>query len=172
MMSENPDVHSTEKEAEEEVWRSRGKQSSALPQSTVLPSADDDDHTRTLAGTMAEHVYSKGTRVWFVDKEQAWISAEVTQVTKGAGDAITLTLVDERGKVSNRERSLSPNQGADSFQDFTVNTSLADIKAGKEGLPPLRNPPLLETADDLATLSHLNEPSGAYRYTPLWPYLI
>jgi hypothetical protein len=72
-MSENQDVHSTEEEAEEEVWRSRGKQSSALPQSTVLPSADDDEHTRTLAGTMAEHVYSKGTRVWFVDKEQAWI---------------------------------------------------------------------------------------------------
>ena len=38
--------------------------------------------------------------------------------------------------------------------------SVQDIKDGKEGLPPLRNPPLLETADDLATLSHLNEPSG------------
>ena len=39
---------------------------------------------------------------------------------------------------------------------------MQDIKDGKEGLPPLRNPPLLETADDLATLSHLNEPSGTY----------
>ena len=29
-------------------------------------------------------------------------------------------------------------------------------------MPPLRNPPLLETADDLATLSHLNEPSGEF----------
>jgi myosin-5 len=48
---------------------------------------------------MAEHVYSKGTRVWFVDKEKAWISAEVTQVTKGADDAITLQFVDEHGKV-------------------------------------------------------------------------
>ena len=27
-------------------------------------------------------------------------------------------------------------------------------------LPPLRNPPLLEKAEDLTTLSHLNEPSG------------
>jgi myosin-5 len=36
-------------------------------------------------------------------------------------------------------------------------------------LPPLRNPPLLETADDLATLSHLNEPSGAF--LPSRPFL-
>ncbi|KAH9999029.1 myosin 5 [Russula vinacea] len=47
---------------------------------------------------MAENIYTKGTRVWFTDKEQGWISAEVTNI-------------------------------------------------------------LRETADDLATLSHLNEPS-------------
>jgi myosin heavy subunit len=27
-------------------------------------------------------------------------------------------------------------------------------------LPPLRNPPKLENAEDLTTLSYLNEPSG------------
>ncbi|KAJ8590360.1 hypothetical protein M405DRAFT_851759 [Rhizopogon salebrosus TDB-379] len=90
---------------------------------------------------MAENIYSKGTRVWFEDKDQAWISAEVTSVTKGADDSIKLVFVDERGK------------------EIVINTTGKDIKAGKEGLPPLRNPPLLETADDLATLSHLNEPS-------------
>jgi myosin V len=47
---------------------------------------------------MAENVYSKGTRVWFVDKEKAWISAEVTQVTR-TDDAITIVFQDERGKV-------------------------------------------------------------------------
>ncbi|THH10840.1 hypothetical protein EW145_g1058 [Phellinidium pouzarii] len=90
---------------------------------------------------MADNIYSKGTRVWFTDKEQGWISAEVVQVSKGDNDAIKLVFVDERGK------------------EVTLDTSGKDIKDGKEGLPPLRNPPLLETADDLATLSHLNEPS-------------
>ncbi|KAF5331028.1 hypothetical protein D9619_005722 [Psilocybe cf. subviscida] len=90
---------------------------------------------------MAENIYSKGTRVWFEDKDHAWISAEVQTVTKGADDTIKLVFVDERGK------------------EITLNTTGKEIKEGKEGLPPLRNPPLLETADDLATLSHLNEPS-------------
>lgn len=48
---------------------------------------------------MADNIYSKGTRVWFPDKDQGWISAEVTQVTKGDNDAIRLIFVDERGKV-------------------------------------------------------------------------
>jgi myosin-5 len=110
---------------------------------------------------MAENVYSKGTRVWFVDKDQAWISAEVTQVTKGANDAVALTFVDDRGKVRDylRGRLLLLSDETER-QETVINTTVADIKAGKEDLPPLRNPPLLETADDLATLSHLNEPSG------------
>ncbi|KAH7096122.1 myosin 5 [Auriculariales sp. MPI-PUGE-AT-0066] len=85
-------------------------------------------------------VFSRGTRVWLQDKDQGWISAEVT-VNKATGDAIKLTLVDERGKETN------------------IDTTVQAIKAGDDSLPPLRNPPLLETADDLATLSHLNEPS-------------
>lgn len=48
---------------------------------------------------MAENIYSKGTRVWFEDKDQAWISGEVTSVTKGSDDAIKLVFIDERGKV-------------------------------------------------------------------------
>jgi hypothetical protein len=56
----------------------------------------------TLATTwpMAENIYSKGTRVWFTDKEQGWISAEVANVVKGSDDKIKLTFVDDRGKVS------------------------------------------------------------------------
>jgi type IV secretory pathway TrbF-like protein len=48
---------------------------------------------------MAENIYSKGTRVWFSDKEQGWISAEVTSVIRGADDSFKLGFVDERGKV-------------------------------------------------------------------------
>jgi myosin V len=48
---------------------------------------------------MAENIYSKGTRVWFEDKDQAWISAEVLSVTRGENDAMKLVFVDERGKV-------------------------------------------------------------------------
>ena len=51
------------------------------------------------ARLMAEHIYSKGTRVWFEDKDHAWISAEVTSVTKGADDAIKLVFLNEHGKV-------------------------------------------------------------------------
>ncbi|CAL1703822.1 unnamed protein product [Somion occarium] len=90
---------------------------------------------------MAENIYSKGTKVWFPDKELSWLSGEVTSVTKNSDDTVKLFFVDERGK------------------EVVINTTVKEIKDGKEGLPPLRNPPLLETADDLATLSHLNEPS-------------
>lgn len=48
---------------------------------------------------MAENIYSRGTRVWFEDKDQAWLSAEVTSVTKGLDDTIKLVFIDERGKV-------------------------------------------------------------------------
>lgn len=48
---------------------------------------------------MAENIYSKGTRVWFEDKDHAWISAEVLSATKGTDDIIKLLFIDERGKV-------------------------------------------------------------------------
>ena len=48
---------------------------------------------------MAENIYSKGTRVWFEDKDHAWISGEVTSVTKGSDGSIRLVFHDERGKV-------------------------------------------------------------------------
>ena len=48
---------------------------------------------------MAENIYSKGTRVWFEDKDQAWISAEVLSASKSTSDAIRLVFIDERGKV-------------------------------------------------------------------------
>lgn len=58
---------------------------------------------------MAENIYSKGTRVWFEDKEQAWVSAEVTSVTKGNDNAIKLVFLDERGKVRVDLAIISPS---------------------------------------------------------------
>lgn len=110
---------------------------------------------------MAENIYSKGTRVWFEDKDHAWISAEVSSVTKGPDDAFRLVFIDERGKVREIPPVVSDFIPFFALQEIIINTTGKDIKDNKEGLPPLRNPPLLETADDLATLSHLNEPSGA-----------
>ncbi|KAG8701251.1 Myosin type-2 heavy chain 1, partial [Ceratobasidium sp. 423] len=85
-------------------------------------------------------VYTKGTRVWIADKDSGWISAEVQSVTR-ADSKVKITLLDERGK------------------EHAIDTNEQDIKDAKDYLPPLRNPPLLEAVDDLATLSHLNEPS-------------
>ena len=48
---------------------------------------------------MAENIYSKGTQVWFPDKELSWISGEVTSATRNADDSVKLVFLDERGKV-------------------------------------------------------------------------
>ncbi|KAJ7454697.1 P-loop containing nucleoside triphosphate hydrolase protein [Mycena latifolia] len=79
-------------------------------------------------------LYSPGTRVWLDDSEKAWIPGEVSSCTKASPDTLTLVVTDENGKESTLTGTVS-------------------------SLPYLRNPPLLESADDLATLSHLNEPS-------------
>ena len=124
---------------------------------------------------MAENIYSKGTRVWFPDKELGWISAEVTSASR-TDDAVKLVFTDERGKVPPlAQPALALCSPSSLSQEIKIDTTVKAIKDGKEGLPPLRNPPLLETADDLATLSHLNEPSGSFTNVsilfkaPSWP---
>ena len=74
---------------------------------------------------MAEHIYTKGTRVWFPDKEQGWISAEVTSVTRGAGETFKLGFVDERGKV-----------WGDHFPSFTNGTSHIVFNRKLPSIPP------------------------------------
>ncbi|KAJ7116423.1 P-loop containing nucleoside triphosphate hydrolase protein [Mycena epipterygia] len=81
-------------------------------------------------------LYSPGTRVWWEDSQQGWVPAEVSSCTKTSADTFTLVVTDENGKVQYHTITGAPTS-----------------------LPALRNPPLLEDADDLATLSHLNEPS-------------
>ena len=61
---------------------------------------------------MAENIYSKGTRVWFEDKDHAWISGEVVSVTRVGADVVKLTFLDERGKVSSQPIDRGTNLNA------------------------------------------------------------
>ena len=58
----------------------------------------DDEFTTTMSSD-AIGTYARSARVWFPDKEQGWISAEVTQAGKGANNKVKLQFIDERGKV-------------------------------------------------------------------------
>ncbi|GAA5923534.1 hypothetical protein JCM1841_002976 [Sporobolomyces salmonicolor] len=89
--------------------------------------------------------YSVNAKVWFPDKDQGWISGHVTSRTVET-DHVTFQFVDVKGKES------------------TVSTTLAALESATPSnpldvLPPLRNPPLLESTEDLTNLSYLNEPA-------------
>lgn len=85
-------------------------------------------------------LYRRGVRCWLPHEQLGWIGAEITKRTD-ADDKCTLEVTSEDGT------SVS----------FTF--KIADIEAGKADLPLLRNPPSLETTEDLTTLSYLNEPA-------------
>lgn len=80
---------------------------------------------------MAENIYSKGTRVWFTDKEQGWISAEVTNILRGSDEKVKLTFVDERGKVSPRvsfyHRRNLPHSNSNLHSRKTSSTLLSEL---------------------------------------------
>lgn len=88
------------------------------------------------------------SRCWYPDEKLGWIGATVKEA-KEAGD----------GKY---KLVLLPDGVVD---DENVSSSLIalDVKSLKEDeedkLPPLRNPPILEAAEDLTSLSYLNEPA-------------
>jgi hypothetical protein len=60
---------------------------------------DNNDSTTIMSADAILGTYARSARVWFPDKEQGWISAEVTQASKGTGDRVKLQFIDERGKV-------------------------------------------------------------------------
>lgn len=74
--------------------------SSTLGRVTLfLGHGNDNDSTTTMSSDAILGTYARSARVWFPDKEQGWISAEVTQAGKGAGNKVKLQFIDERGKV-------------------------------------------------------------------------
>lgn len=97
--------------------------------------------------------YVKGTRAWFPDKDEGWLSAELQEkdVNRSTG-VVKLVFIDANGK------------------ERLVNTTVDVVKKSRGAdLPPLRNPPLLEATEDLTNLSYLNEPAVLHtirtRYT-------
>ncbi|KAF9181513.1 Myosin type-2 heavy chain 1 [Haplosporangium sp. Z 767] len=91
---------------------------------------------------MSLDTYVKGTKCWFVDEREGWISADLVTKDVSADGKVTMTFVDENAK------------------EHVFSSTLAKIKeSNAAGLPPMRNPPLLEGTEDLTNLSYLNEPA-------------
>ncbi|KAF9895908.1 Myosin type-2 heavy chain 1, partial [Lobosporangium transversale] len=91
---------------------------------------------------MSLETYVKGTKCWFTDEKEGWISAALTNKEVTADGKVTLTFQDDNGK------------------DHVFSSTLIKIKESNDAiLPPLRNPPLLEGTEDLTNLSYLNEPA-------------
>ncbi|KAL0080699.1 P-loop containing nucleoside triphosphate hydrolase protein [Phycomyces blakesleeanus] len=88
-------------------------------------------------------VYTKGTKAWFPDKREAWVSTTCISNTVVAGK-VRLVF-----------------QGEDEDEkEYVFEATWADIeKTAGSKLPPLRNPPKMESTDDLTNLSYLNEPA-------------
>ncbi|KAM0754413.1 myosin V [Meredithblackwellia eburnea MCA 4105] len=84
--------------------------------------------------------YVVSAKCWFPDKEQGWISGEVTSKSVDA-ENVRLDFRDDKGKES------------------SVTTTLSSLHTNPDQLPPLRNPPMLEATEDLTNLSYLNEPA-------------
>ncbi len=113
------------------------------------------------------HPYIKGTRVWLPDAKRGWKPAEITSMdVSGTGpDAeLGLTITDDAGEVVTGSFPLATVLAAAASQQVETRSPVTPEAAGKDGqklgLPPLRNPPASDTAEDLASLSNLNEPSG------------
>ena len=85
-------------------------------------------------------LYDTGTRCWYPDEKLGWIGTTVKS-NKQDGNKYIIELVSEN----------------DDSEVFTVETD--DLSEENPKLPPLRNPPILEAAEDLTSLSYLNEPA-------------
>ena len=94
-------------------------------------------------------LYDVGTRCWYPDKDQGWIGAEVIKCQPQENDALHLELRLE-------------NENNDIIKLDTTATALkknAEDANPDKSFPLLRNPPILESTEDLTSLSYLNEPA-------------
>ena len=113
--------------------------------------------------------YARGTQVWYPDTTEGWVPATITSITLPLEDAPATSLV-EMAITLDRDTSTDdagtsktlkfPSSVLQSAEAGGINLQPAAPAAGQDTIPPLRNPPLLESSEDLASLSNLNEPSG------------
>ena len=115
--------------------------------------------------------YAKGTRVWLPDSVTGWVAGTVTSITLPSdgkpNSPVSLAIsLDGEHETRTLKFTLSALEAA-------VN-SIQPIQppSGQDAPPPLRNPPLLESSEDLAGLSNLNEPSGESAAHLLWGMLL
>lgn len=105
---------------------------------------------------MLDESFLIGTRCWFHDNQEAWISAEYKEHFID-GDTVKLVFLDDKGK----EHVVIVNE-----IEFKETENLSFLQ--------LRNPPILEATEDLINLSYLNEPSVLHtikmRYSQLQIY--
>ncbi|KAI8638134.1 P-loop containing nucleoside triphosphate hydrolase protein [Parasitella parasitica] len=91
----------------------------------------------------AVQVYTKGTKAWFEDDDEAWVSASVL-TKEESGTGVKIIFQDDNDET--RQHA------------FESTYALLEKQKGAN-LPPLRNPPKIENTEDLTNLSYLNEPS-------------
>ncbi|RXM98508.1 Unconventional myosin-Vb [Acipenser ruthenus] len=103
----------------------------------------DNTHMHTLTqpprncpGAMsAADLYTKLTRVWVPDPEQVWVPAQLSHDYRDGDDCLHLQLSDG------------------------TEVQYVVAPGPPPGLPPLRNPDILEGENDLTALSYLHEPA-------------
>lgn len=104
------------------------------------------------------------------DPSTGWVAGTVSSITLPAEVSptsevtLTITYDDSNGeeyKTLKFPLSVLTNAESSAANGVQPNSTIP----GQDALPPLRNPPLLESSEDLASLSNLNEPSGECRIT-------
>jgi myosin-5 len=85
-------------------------------------------------------IYTKGTRAWFKDPEEGYIIATMTDKLVTAKSVKLTFQIDANSQKVVYEQTIAKLQNSN-YDD----------------LPPLKNPPHLEGADDLTNLSYLHE---------------
>ncbi|WVQ83994.1 hypothetical protein IAT38_006139 [Cryptococcus sp. DSM 104549] len=120
--------------------------------------------------------YAKGTLVWLPDATAGWVPGTVSSITFPEDEVLSslVTIVVAYDSDMSKTKELKYPYGVFNDTSEEANVHPPTPPPGQDPLPPLRNPPKLATAEDLANLSNLNEPSVlhaiAMRYESQLPY--